>query len=26
VDELTELARRRLEREAEPEQGRVEVG
>ena len=26
VDELTELARRRLEREPEPEQGRVEVG
>ena len=26
VDELTELARRRLEREAEPEQGCVEVG
>jgi CcmD family protein len=26
VDELTELARRRLEREAEPEQSRVEVG
>ena len=26
VDELTELARRRFEREAEPEQGRVEVG
>lgn len=26
VDELAELARRRLERELEPEQDRVEVG